>query len=131
MWVAALKVDVKAVYQSAAAGRLGLADWQGQIDAKLRSVSEIYRVFQDQAQYARSEFLEIVIIVLIAIEAVIGILEPDHFHVATNRAVFAEVIEHVNLGIPFPMWSLRRELRHLGQRTARIVSENRIRTNER
>jgi hypothetical protein len=77
----ALKVIGDAYYARlyrAAAGRLGLADWQGQIDAKLRSVSEIYRVFQDQAQYARSEFLEIVIIVLIAIEAVIGILALRH-----------------------------------------------------
>src|ERR1700733_15127187 len=77
----ALKVIGDAYYARlyrAAAGRLGLADWQGQIDAKLRSVSEIYRVFQDQAQYTRSEFLEIVIIVLIAIEAVIGILALRH-----------------------------------------------------
>ena len=62
----------------AVAGRLGLADWQHQIDAKLRSVSEIYRVFQDQAQFARSEFLEIIVIVLIALEAVIGILALRH-----------------------------------------------------
>ncbi len=77
----ALKVIGDAYYARlyrAAAGRLGLADWQAQIDAKLRSVSEIYRVLQDQAQYARSEFLEIVIIVLIAIEAVIGILALRH-----------------------------------------------------
>jgi hypothetical protein len=77
----ALKVIGDAYYARlyrAAAGRLGLSDWQGQIDAKLRSVSEIYRVLQDQAQYARSEFLEIVIIVLIAIEAIIGIVALRH-----------------------------------------------------
>ncbi|MGA2396360.1 MAG: hypothetical protein ABSH03_23760 [Candidatus Lustribacter sp.] len=77
----ALKVIGDAYYARlyrAAAGRLGLADWQGQIDAKLRSVAEIYRVLQDQAQYARSEFLEIVIIVLIAIEAVIGVIALRH-----------------------------------------------------
>ena len=77
----ALKVIGDAYYARlyrAAAGRLGLADWQGQIDAKLRSVSEIYRVLQDQAQYARSEFLEIVIIVLIAVEAIIGIIALRH-----------------------------------------------------
>jgi hypothetical protein len=77
----ALKVIGDAYYARlyrAAAARLGLADWQGQIDAKLRSVSEIYRVLQDQAQYARSEFLEIVIIVLIAIEAIIGVLALHH-----------------------------------------------------
>jgi hypothetical protein len=77
----ALKVIGDAYYARlyrAAAGRLGLADWQAQIDAKLRSVSEIYRVLQDQAQYARSEFLEIVIIALIAVEAIIGIIALRH-----------------------------------------------------
>jgi len=77
----ALKVIGDAYYARlyrAAAGRLGLADWQHQIDTKLRSVSEIYRVLQDQAQYARSEFLEIVIIVLIALEAIIGIVALRH-----------------------------------------------------
>jgi len=32
-----------------------------------RSVSEIYRVFQDRAHYARSEFLKLIIIALIAV----------------------------------------------------------------
>lgn len=77
----ALKIVGDAYYARlyrAAAGRLGLADWQRLIDEKLRSVSEIYRVLQDQAQYARSELLEIIIIVLIAFEAVIGILALRH-----------------------------------------------------
>lgn len=77
----ALKIVGDAYYARlyrAVAGRLGLGDWQHLIDAKLRSVSEIYRVLQDQAQYARSEALEIVIIVLIAIEAVIGVLALRH-----------------------------------------------------
>lgn len=77
----ALKIIGDAYYARlyrAAAGRLGLADWQSQIDAKLRSVAEMYRVFQDQAQYARSEFLEFIIIALIAIEAVIGVLALRH-----------------------------------------------------
>ena len=47
-------------------------------DAKLRSVSEMYHVFADQAAYARSLTLEIVIIVLIAFEAVIGVLALRH-----------------------------------------------------
>jgi hypothetical protein len=77
----ALKIIGDAYYARlyrAASSRLGLADWQRQIDTKLRSVSEIYRVFQDQAQYARSEFLELIIIALIAVEAVIGILALHH-----------------------------------------------------
>jgi hypothetical protein len=77
----ALKIIGDAYYARfyrAVAGRLGLADWQRQIDTKLRSVAEIYRVFQDQAQYARSEFLEYIVIILIAVEAVIGILSIHH-----------------------------------------------------
>jgi hypothetical protein len=77
----ALKIIGDAYYARlyrAAAGRLGLADWQRLIDAKLRSVAEIYRVFQDQAQYERSEFLEFIIIALIAVEAVIGVLALHH-----------------------------------------------------
>jgi hypothetical protein len=77
----ALKIIGDAYYARlyrAASSRLGLADWQRQIDAKLRSVSEMYRVFQDQAQYARSEFLELIIIALIAVEAVIGVLALHH-----------------------------------------------------
>jgi hypothetical protein len=77
----ALKIIGDAYYARlyrAASGRLGLADWQRQIDTKLRSVAEIYRVFQDQAQYARSEFLEFIIIALIAVEAIIGILALRH-----------------------------------------------------
>jgi hypothetical protein len=77
----ALKIIGDAYYARlyrAASSRLGLADWQRQIDTKLRSVSEIYRVFQDQAQYARSEFLELIIIALIAVEAIIGIFALHH-----------------------------------------------------
>jgi hypothetical protein len=77
----ALKIIGDAYYARfyrAVSGRLGLADWQRQIDTKLRSVSEIYRVFQDQAQYARSEVLEYIVIILIAVEAVIGLLALRH-----------------------------------------------------
>ncbi len=59
-------------------GRLGLADWQRQIDSKLATVNEIYRFFSDQAQTARSEFLEVVVIVLIALEIVIGVVALRH-----------------------------------------------------
>jgi hypothetical protein len=77
----ALKIIGDAYYARlyrAVAGRLGLADWQRQIDAKLRSVSEMYRVFQDQAQAARSETLELIVIALVAIEAIIGVLALRH-----------------------------------------------------
>jgi hypothetical protein len=73
----ALKVVGDAYYARvyrAAAARLGIADWQRQIDSKLASIGDIYRFFIDQARGRRDEFLERVVILLIAIEVVIGIL---------------------------------------------------------
>lgn len=73
----ALKVVGDAYYARiyrAAAGRLGLADWQRQIDSKLSSVGDIYRFFIDQARSRRDSFLEFIVILLIAIEVVIGVL---------------------------------------------------------
>jgi len=72
----ALKIIGDAYYARlyrGAVGRLGLNDWQRQIDSKLGTVNEMYRFFTDQAQAARSEFLEVVIIALIVIEIVIGL----------------------------------------------------------
>ena len=65
------------IYRTAAA-RLGLADWQRQIDTKLASVGEMYRFFNDEARSRRDEFLEVIIIVLIGVEVVIGILTLLH-----------------------------------------------------
>ena len=65
------------IYRSAAA-RLGLADWQRQIDSKLASVGDIYRFFIDQARGRRDAFLEVVVILLIAIEVVLGIVTLVH-----------------------------------------------------
>jgi hypothetical protein len=65
------------IYRSAAA-RLGLADWQRQIDTKLASVGEMYRFFNDEARSRRDEFLEAIIVVLVAVEVVIGILTLLH-----------------------------------------------------
>ncbi len=72
----ALKVIGEAFYARlyrAIAARLGLADWEQQIESKLNSVAEIYRFATDQAQYTRSEFLEIVIIALITIEIALSL----------------------------------------------------------
>ncbi len=66
------------IYRSAAK-RLGLADWQRQIDTKLASVGEMYRFFSDEARSQRDQFLEITVVALVAIEVVIGILTLLHF----------------------------------------------------
>jgi len=77
----ALKIIGDAYYARIYRGiatRLGLDDWQRQIESKLDSVGEVYRYLIDQAQIARGEFLEIIVIVLIAIEIVVGILGLRH-----------------------------------------------------
>jgi hypothetical protein len=77
----ALKIIGDAYYARlyrGAGGRLGLKDWQKQIDSKLDTVNEMYRFFTDQAQASRSEFLEIVIVLLVAFEAVVGLLALRH-----------------------------------------------------
>ncbi|MBV8074434.1 MAG: hypothetical protein JO140_03315, partial [Candidatus Eremiobacteraeota bacterium] len=61
-----------------AATRLGLDEWQRQIDAKLRSVSEMYRFATDREEHRRDTILELIIIVLIVVEVVIGILTLRH-----------------------------------------------------
>jgi hypothetical protein len=77
----ALKVVGDAYYARiyrAASARLGLADWQRQIDTKLSSVGEMYRFFSDEARSRRDEFLELIIVVLVAVEVFIGILTLLH-----------------------------------------------------
>ncbi|HTX60102.1 MAG TPA: hypothetical protein VMH02_10555 [Verrucomicrobiae bacterium] len=79
----ALKVVGDAYYARiyrAAAKRLGLAQWQRQIDSKLASVNDMYRYFSDRARARRDEFLELVIIALIALELLVGIAELVRLH---------------------------------------------------
>lgn len=73
----ALKIIGDAYYARiyrAIASRLSLDDWQRQVDSKLDSVGEVYRFLIDQAQTARSEFLELIVILLILIEIVVGVI---------------------------------------------------------
>jgi hypothetical protein len=73
----ALKIIGDAYYARvyrALAGRLGIDVWQREIESKLDSVGDVYRYLIDQAQAARSEFLELIVIVLIAVEIVVGVL---------------------------------------------------------
>jgi hypothetical protein len=77
----ALKIVGDAYYARiyrAAAARLGLADWQRQIDTKLASVREMYRFLSDEARSRRDQFLEVIIVVLVAVEVIIGILTLLH-----------------------------------------------------
>ena len=77
----ALKIIGDAYYARLYRGissRLGLVDWQQQIESKLASIGEIYRFATDQIQYSRSEFLEIIIIILIVVEIILGLLRIGH-----------------------------------------------------
>jgi hypothetical protein len=77
----ALKIIGDAYYARiyrAAVTRLALGDWQQQINRKLESIRDMYRFVSDQTRNNRDEFLEIVIIVLIMLEVVIGILSLRH-----------------------------------------------------
>lgn len=77
----ALKVVGDAYYARiyrTAANRLGLADWQRQIDTKLASVNDIYRFLSDQSRAQRDEFLELIIIALIALELIVGVATLLH-----------------------------------------------------
>jgi hypothetical protein len=77
----ALKITGDAYYARiyrAIASRLGLEVWERSIESKLDAVGDVYRYLVDQAQVARSEFLELIVIVLIAIEIVVGVLGLHH-----------------------------------------------------
>lgn len=77
----ALKIIGDAYYARfyrGAAGRLGLKDWQRQLDSKVETVNEMYRFFTDQAQASRSEVLEIIVILLIAFEILVGLFALRH-----------------------------------------------------
>jgi uncharacterized Rmd1/YagE family protein len=48
--------------------------WRGGIDRKLAILRETYTMLNSEAQAARSELLEIVIVVLILVELLLGLL---------------------------------------------------------
>ncbi len=60
------------------AARFALSDWQNQIESKLESVGAVYRFANDQAQHARSELLEMIVVALIGIEILIGLISLYH-----------------------------------------------------
>ncbi len=62
------------LYRGVAAS-FSLADWQREIEGKLTSVAEVYQFATDQSQHARTEFIEIVIVLLIMVEVVIAVVE--------------------------------------------------------
>ncbi len=79
----ALKITGDAFYSrlyKGACQRFGLADWQKQVESKFDSINQIYRFIIDEAHHARSGFLEIIIIVLIAVEIFLALIEMFKAH---------------------------------------------------
>lgn len=74
----ALKITGDAFYSrlyKGACQRFGLPDWQKQIETKFDSVHQIYRFIIDEAHHARGNFLEITIVILIAVEIILALVE--------------------------------------------------------
>ncbi len=79
----ALKITGDAFYSrlyKGACQRFGLPDWQKQVENKFDSVHQIYRYIIDEAHHSRGGFLEIIIIVLIAIEIMLALFELSRTH---------------------------------------------------
>ena len=60
------------------AKRRGLAELQSQIDTKLPASAISIRFLNDQARSRRDEFLELIIIALIALELIVGVATLLH-----------------------------------------------------
>jgi hypothetical protein len=56
------------------ANRFGLNEWEGNIQRKLDVIQDVYEVISDQADSYRTQFLEVVVVLLIIIEVVVAIL---------------------------------------------------------
>jgi hypothetical protein len=56
------------------ADRLGLSTWKSDVEAKLRTVNDIYDVASDQAAQSRGQFLELTIVVILILELVLILL---------------------------------------------------------
>lgn len=56
------------------AGRFHLDQWERSIERSLRTMEDVYGIVSDRADTFRAEFMEVVIIVLIAIEIVLALL---------------------------------------------------------
>ena len=57
-----------------ASTRFHLREWQQSIRRKLDTVGDVYDLLVQQASYTRMEFLEITVVVLIALEILLALL---------------------------------------------------------
>lgn len=54
--------------------RLGLATWKEHVEAKLKTLDDIYRFTVDQVAVARGNFLELVVVIILVLELVLILL---------------------------------------------------------
>ena len=57
------------------AGRFHLDNWERSIERSLRTMEDVYGIVSDRADTFRAEFMEVVIIVLIALEIILALLK--------------------------------------------------------
>ena len=57
------------------AGRFHLDAWEQSITRSLRTMEDVYGIVSDRADTFRAEFMEVVIIVLIALEIVLALIK--------------------------------------------------------
>jgi uncharacterized Rmd1/YagE family protein len=56
------------------AARLGLNQWKGNVQEKLKTLDDIYRFAVEQTALGRGEFLEITIVLILILELVLFFL---------------------------------------------------------
>ena len=63
---------------SLVAARLGLNQWKGSVQEKLRTLNDIYRFAVEQTSMARGEVLEITVVIILVIELVLFLIGVLH-----------------------------------------------------
>ena len=61
-----------------AAARLGLNEWKGSVQEKLRTLADIYRFAVEQTSMARGEFLELIVVLILVLELVLLLAGAMH-----------------------------------------------------
>ena len=62
------------------ADRLGLAKWKADVEAKLKTLDDIYRFAVEQSSMSRGQFLELTVVLILILELVLilmGVMEPN------------------------------------------------------
>jgi uncharacterized Rmd1/YagE family protein len=61
------------------AERLGLATWKADVEAKLKTIDDIYRFAVEQSSMSRGQFLELTVVLILVLELILiflGVMRP-------------------------------------------------------